>query len=201
MLGLSDLTQRYEFSLERVDNKGLNNAGGSFFRNFVTDNLTRPFRYGTCRFVGVISDLLMNKNDIVGMLEQAGIKPTPNRILVLSDIVSSDRPLSLSDIEVKLESLEKTSAVRVLTLLLDAGIIHAVEDGRGIVRYEICRGEGSCASENLHVHFYCESCNEVSCFESIQTPVVNLPEGYAVHSINYMIKGICPACRRKSGAI
>ena len=69
------------------------------------------------------------------MLEQAGIKPTPNRILVLSDIVSSDRPLSLSDIEVKLESLEKSSVFRVLTLLLDAGIIHAVEDGRGIVRY------------------------------------------------------------------
>ena len=134
------------------------------------------------------------------MLEQAGIKPTPNRILVLSDIVSSDRPLSLSDIEVKLESLEN-QVFPGADLLLDAGIIHAVEDGRGIVRYEICRGEGSCASENLHVHFYCESCNEVSCFESIQTPVVNLPEGYAVHSINYMIKGICPACRRKSGAI
>ena len=60
------------------------------------------------------------------MLEQAGIKPTPNRILVLSDIVSSDRPLSLSDIEVKLESLEKSSVFRVLTLLLDAGIILAV---------------------------------------------------------------------------
>ena len=56
------------------------------------------------------------------MLEQAGIKPTPNRILVLSDIVSSDRPLSLSDIEVKLESLEKSSVFRVLTLLLDAEI-------------------------------------------------------------------------------
>ena len=28
-------------------------------------------------------------------------------------------------------------------------------------------------------------------------PAVALPEGYAAHTVNYMIKGICPECRRR----
>ncbi|MCM1151639.1 MAG: transcriptional repressor [Alistipes sp.] len=137
----------------------------------------------------------MGNDEIVKMLEQAGIKPTSNRILVLRTILESDRPSSLTDLETKLLSLEKSSVFRVLTLLLEHGVVHAVEDGRGIVKYEICRGKGSCTIDDLHAHFYCESCHQVFCFETIHTPVVDLPDGFDVHSINYMVKGVCPQCK------
>lgn len=139
----------------------------------------------------------MYSDNIECMLEQAGVKPTSNRILVLRTIVESDRPLSLTDLEAELLSLEKSSVFRVLTLLLEHGIVHAVEDGRGIVKYEICKGKGVCSIEDLHAHFYCESCHQVFCFEAIHTPIVELPDGFSVHSINYMLKGLCPKCEKK----
>ena len=34
------------------------------------------------------------------------------------------------------------------------------------------------------------------CFESDRIPLVNIPEGFYPHAINYMIKGICPKCSK-----
>ena len=34
------------------------------------------------------------------------------------------------------------------------------------------------------------------CFESERVPLVNIPEGFYPHAINYMIKGICPKCSK-----
>ena len=142
----------------------------------------------------------MRNNEIIQLLEQSGIKPTANRILVLQAIADSGRPLSLADLEAGLLSLEKSSIFRVLTLLLDRGVLHTVEDGRGIERYELCVGGGTCSVKDMHAHFYCESCHLVFCFESCHIPVIDLPEDFAVRSVNYILKGICPNCRSKQRA-
>lgn len=135
------------------------------------------------------------------ILEHAGIRPTSNRILVLRAILQSDRPLCLADLENQLQTLEKSSVSRVLNLLQTHGIIHTIEDGRGITRYETCRGDHchdgdhTANGDDLHAHFYCERCHKVYCFHTIQTPQVTLPEGFTTLSINYMLKGICPDCQ------
>ena len=95
----------------------------------------------------------MGNDDVVEMLEKACIKPTSNRILVLRAIMRNSRPQSLAELERKLLSLEKSSVFRVLTLLLKHGVVHTVEDGRGIVMYELCTGHGHCTGDDLHVHF------------------------------------------------
>ena len=139
----------------------------------------------------------MNGDIIKRMLEQANVKPTSNRILVLRAIVVSNNPLSLSELEDMLLTLEKSSIFRVLTLLLKHGIVHTVEDGRGIVKYEICSGgQGGCTLDDLHAHFYCESCHQVFCFQTIPTQTAKLPDGFSIHSINYMLKGLCPKCKK-----
>lgn len=130
------------------------------------------------------------------MLEKAGIRPTANRLLVLRTVAASARPLSMSELEAQLETLEKSSVFRVLTLLLEHHLIHAVEDGRGIVRYELCHGESHCSVEDMHPHFYCEGCQKVTCIDTVAVPVVTVPAGFDVHSVNYMIKGLCPDCTK-----
>lgn len=138
----------------------------------------------------------MNKTEEI--LEKAGIKPTSNRILVTKEIIKSRSPLSLMDLDTILETLDKSSISRVLALLLHNGVIHAVEDGRGITRYEICHGHHNHESDtDMHVHFYCECCQKVFCFEDIPAPAIKIPEGYSASSVNYMIKGTCPTCKNK----
>lgn len=146
----------------------------------------------------------MTSKDIGQLMEKAGIKPTSNRILVLRELAAASRPLSLMELDSILETLDKSSIFRVLSLFLGHGIVHAVEDGRGIVRYEVCNGhcggeehaEGDMDSD-LHVHFYCEKCQEVFCFDEIPTPEVKVPDGFQVNSVNYMLKGVCPGCAGK----
>lgn len=136
--------------------------------------------------------------DIEEMLDGAGLKPTSNRILVLRQVVNSDRPLSLMELDAQLDTLDKSSIFRTLTALFEHGLVHAVEDGRGIVRYERCTSSHRHADgdSDLHAHFYCEKCNRVLCLENIPAPHVDLPEGFRVNSVNFMVKGICPGCSR-----
>ena len=130
------------------------------------------------------------------ILSGAGIKPTSNRILVLRALLEEKHPMGLIDLDIKLGTLDKSSIFRVLTLLLDAKVIHAIEDGRGIVRYEICHGHDNCLSEDMHPHFYCEVCQEVTCLEDHHIPQLDIPGNYLVKSVNYMIKGVCPKCAK-----
>lgn len=135
--------------------------------------------------------------DPTDLLEHAGVRPTSNRILVVRTLLGSQSPLSLIDIETELQTLERSSISRVLSLLLDRHLIHAMEDGRGVVKYEVCSSHDHGECDDSHVHFYCEECEKVFCFRNVSTPSIDVPEGFDVHAVNFMLKGVCPECRRK----
>lgn len=139
----------------------------------------------------------MKSQDIIQQLEAKGIKPTANRILVLKTLASSSMPLSLSNIEKLLVSMDKSSIFRVLTLFLEHDVVHAFEDGRGILNYELCEEDGKCDHHDGHIHFYCESCQRSFCMEDIHIPSFELPEGFFPHSVSFVIKGECPECKKK----
>ena len=80
----------------------------------------------------------MEQQDIIIKLEAKGIKPTANRILVLKTLASEHHPQSLSSLEHKMLTMDKSSIFRVLTLFLEHDVVHAFEDGRGILNYELC---------------------------------------------------------------
>lgn len=127
-------------------------------------------------------------------LDRAGIKPTPNRILVLDALLNASCPLSLVDLETELGTLEKSSVFRVLNVLLEKDLVHTLEDGRGITKYEVCHGHDHHSARDMHPHFYCERCHNVYCLDTLPTPDITLPSGFQVKSVNFMFKGICPSC-------
>lgn len=135
-------------------------------------------------------------NTTTEILEKAGVRVTPNRVLVLKELLSASSPRSLIELETSLETLDRSSILRTLSALSEHSIIHSLEDGRGVVKYEICHGHDHCSIDDMHAHFYCESCDRVFCFEDIEAPRINVPEGFRVRSINYMLKGLCPDCRK-----
>lgn len=130
-------------------------------------------------------------------LEAHGVKPTPNRMLVYCAMKRAQKALSLGELENVLETIDKSSISRVLNLFQKSHLLHAVEDGEGISKYELCDAEVECSVNDMHPHFYCEKCHRLICIKSEHIPVVDLGEGYVVNSINYMVKGICPDCSNK----
>ena len=139
----------------------------------------------------------MSNDDVEDILTRKEVKPTSNRILVMRELIKASHPVSLADLEISLGfSMDKASIFRVLELFSEKDIIHVIEDGSRSLKYELCHSGTHHTIADQHVHFYCERCKETYCFENVSVPLVNIPEGFSPHAINYMIKGICPKCSK-----
>ena len=136
----------------------------------------------------------MNAQQIERLLEQHGIKLTANRILIAKIMSSLDYPVSMRELETMLLTMDKSSIFRTLSHFKSHHLVHQLEDGNDIVRYELCHSLNKETDEDIHVHFYCEHCHRTFCLNEIPVPQVNLPTGYRQTAVNYMIKGICPQC-------
>ena len=143
----------------------------------------------------------MDSQEAIERLEAKDIKPTANRILVLKKLVAEQRPMSLSILDEKMPSMDKSSIFRVLTLFLEHDVVHAFEDGRGVLNYELCEHHGHCNHTDGHVHFYCESCQRSFCLDHVHIHDIPLPEGFHAHSLSFVVKGECPECRKRNHQI
>ena len=82
----------------------------------------------------------------------------------------------------------------MLNLFVEHDVVHLVEGGDNMAKYEMCGGEDHCSLDDMHIHFYCTECHRTFCFNDVPVPKVAYPEGFAVRSANYMAKGVCPSC-------
>lgn len=142
--------------------------------------------------------------DYEHQLIHRGIKPTAVRLLVVRALANAECALSLTDLEGRIGTVDKSSIFRTLALFLQHHLIHDVEDGTGQVKYALCAERCHCGEDvhagltDLHTHFYCEKCHRTFCLRGLPVPQVNLPEGFHLHSANYVLKGLCPECMRKT---
>lgn len=137
----------------------------------------------------------MDNNLIENLLSSKGVRPTANRILVLKELLKVSHPVSLSDLESSLEfSLDKSSVFRVLEIFAEKDVVHVIEDGSRSLKYELCHSSEEHSLDDEHPHFYCEKCKEIFCLDDVKIPPIALPDGYKAHSVNYVIKGLCPNC-------
>jgi len=140
----------------------------------------------------------MENGEYLDRLKKRGIKPTSMRVLILRTMMQENRAVSILDIESMLETVDKSTIFRTVTLFLSHHLIHSIDDGSGSLKYAVCGNSCTCAVEDLHSHFYCNSCHKTYCLEGIDVPVVELPVGFSLQSINYVLKGTCFACSSKN---
>lgn len=122
------------------------------------------------------------------------IRPTAVRLLILREIEKAGHPLSALEIEMALETVDRSTITRTLSLLADADIIHPIHDTTSAVKYELCpSGDHHTIADN-HVHFHCRKCGRTYCLPSEPLPPVTLPEKYRAEHAEYVISGLCPYC-------
>lgn len=139
----------------------------------------------------------MDNADAEKLLTEAGVRPTANRLLIARTLSRATRPLSLTELEDVLPTLDKSSIFRTLTAFREAHLVHDIADGGEGTRYELCVGhhvEGE-PDDDLHVHFYCERCHRTYCLTDVPVPHVALPPGYRQRAANFIVKGLCPHCK------
>ncbi len=132
------------------------------------------------------------------MMRRAGVKISAGRLLILRALACARRPVAAQDIEHTLQTVDRSSITRALTLFASHHLIHIVDDGTGAAKYELCARTTPHRDTDLHPHFHCTECGTTYCLEQNEMPVVHLPVGFHPVTANYVIKGICADCSNKS---
>lgn len=127
-------------------------------------------------------------------LEERGIRVTAVRLLILKAMLNHPQAFSLADMEEKLETVDKSTLFRTISLFHDKLLIHSIDDGSGSIKYSVCSSNCMCALKDLHVHFSCTKCKKTFCLESIHIPKVQLPPGFLLDNVNFVLKGLCDNC-------
>lgn len=138
----------------------------------------------------------MEEQHLIQLMAQHGVKPTANRILIARALLDAGRPMSMTELESVVETIDKSNIFRALQAFREARLVHVLDDTGDGVRYELCHRHHDDEDDDVHVHFYCEKCRRTFCLEDTPIPPVSIPEGFDVQTVNYLIKGICPDCRQ-----
>lgn len=134
-------------------------------------------------------------NDLEQQLLEHKIRPTPMRILTLKLLREQKAALSLSAIELGMEPADRVTIYRTLKTFKDNGLIHMIDDGTGSPKYALCKHEHTKAvHDEIHVHFFCTTCEQTTCLENSYIPSIDVPAGYSPVETSLLIKGTCKSC-------
>lgn len=78
----------------------------------------------------------MTEQAILDLMERHGVKPTANRIIIVRTLSESNGPMSLTELEYKILTIDKSSISRALALFRKQHLVHTIESGES-VRYEL----------------------------------------------------------------
>lgn len=70
----------------------------------------------------------MEQKKYLDLLAKRDIQPTAIRILVLCTMMQAGRSVSLLDLETMLDTVDKSTIFRTLTLFLSHHLIHSIDD-------------------------------------------------------------------------
>ena len=109
----------------------------------------------------------MEEKVYLDKLAKRDIKPTAIRLLILKSMMEAGRAVSQLDLETLLDTVDKSTISRTITLFLSHHLIHSIDDGSGSWKYAVCDDSCNCVLKDLHSHFYCEKCHRTFCLEKI----------------------------------
>ncbi|SHG26537.1 Fur family transcriptional regulator [Dysgonomonas macrotermitis] len=138
----------------------------------------------------------MEELNHIARLEARNIKPTAVRLLIFKAMIQQKQAFSLSSLESVLDTVDKSTLSRTITLFHNNLLIHSIDDGSGSMKYSVCSSDCQCSINDLHVHFNCTNCKQTYCLESISIPKVQLPTGFVLQSVNFVMKGLCNKCQK-----
>lgn len=128
------------------------------------------------------------------LMETHRIRVTPVRVLVIKALSLFSSPASVQALVAALDTVDRSSIGRTLSLLTANNLVHAIDDGSGTVKYELCRCMDGAGHDSRHPHFHCLGCGVTLCLDSMSLPPPVLPPGYTELDRDYVIKGYCPDC-------
>lgn len=137
----------------------------------------------------------MNEDQLIKKMQEHGVRPTAVRMMIGRFLDSADHPMSALEIEMALDTVDRSTITRTLAIFGENSLIHVIEDGSGASKYEICASDHNEEPSDMHLHFHCRKCGKTTCLP-IPIPEITLPPGFLAESANFTITGVCENCKK-----
>ncbi len=137
------------------------------------------------------------KEIIFQKLRKVNLKVTPQRMIILSELIDNyDHPTAdaiYQKIRQKLPNISFDTVNRTLITFSQNGIIKITEGRSGSRRYD--------PVTELHHHFHCIRCNKIIDFSNKEYDRIKLPESiknkHQVLGKKIILDGVCQNCKKK----
>lgn len=138
-----------------------------------------------------------DREALVALVRNAGLRVTSSRIAVLSALRDVALPLSHADVAAKLEHLgvDRTTVYRNLIDLAEAGVLRRSDVGH-TWRFELA-SQGDEHAGGLHPHFVCTDCGKVACLPAGSVslkPTRGSPSALRRGNLEIQLRGLCDTC-------
>lgn len=126
-------------------------------------------------------------------LATSGLRLTRQRREVFEAVAQShDHPTAeeiFQRARARIPEMSFATVYNCLSVLVQCGLVRQVVLDRTPARF--------CPNMREHCHFLCEKCGTVTDVELAEGPV-RLPNGFELRHYDLSLRGLCPACARKS---
>ncbi len=122
------------------------------------------------------------------------IRITDFRVAILAIFERFDAAISVEQIEKELGVFDRITLYRTLRLFKEKGIIHEITIAGNTLKLALCAQH--CEQNehhHNHIHFHCESCDEVYCVDIEKFPEIGL-NGFKIKELEIQASGICQRC-------
>ena len=140
----------------------------------------------------------MNITQIRELLQKRNLKATSTRLKLFTIMEDYGSAISHSDIQKKMNPIDRVTLYRTLETLKEKGIIHNAFQENNETYFAIC---GRTCEEHQHhhehIHFKCLKCNTVSCKEVNKTFEIPLPN-HEIYKVSINVEGLCDECNNTS---
>jgi Fur family ferric uptake transcriptional regulator len=130
-------------------------------------------------------------------IRASGLRVTAPRVAVLQRVLASHAPCSHAELAEALapDGWDRATVFRNLTDLAEAGLLHRVDVGDHVWRFEAC-DEPHPHSGGEHPHFVCDDCGDVQCLPNAEVRVTTSsgPRALKTKAVEIQIKGRCDRC-------
>ncbi len=128
---------------------------------------------------------------LVEMMHNAGVRPSVQRVAILSHIANLRKhPTAdeiFNDLKAAYPTMSRTTVYNSVHVLMDAGLVKELEIESGNMHYDL-------APQPRHSHFMCRRCRRI--FDMAMPAVMPdaVSGGFSVDTVDLYFKGLCPEC-------
>ncbi len=135
--------------------------------------------------------------DLRQRIRDSQLRVTGPRVAVLERLVAAKGPVSHGELADKLAPAgwDRATVFRVLNDLTEASLVHRVDLGDHVWRFEYC-AESEPHAGGEHPHFVCNDCGDVVCLPDADVQVKSStgPRALRGHALEIQLKGRCDRC-------